>query len=205
MPDIFRNNCDLLFNRNLLQFPNDGGYSSAQYNGRGTRLLCCDEHRDQVLIYDLPPTMDGKVLLSNHDGIRKPNSQCRNKSCCFAGEGDDELVAAAFYNGNLCIWSVIPDEKREIKEPLFVHKGKTSNMSVRYSQQNCLLATTSSWRNSIQFWSPFELPIAAGTVNFVSDEEDISVGSSPSISEEETDLSISSSEVEDISSEEVES
>lgn len=166
--------------RYLLSFQSPNGYHSAQYNGKGTRLLC-DAHTDQLTIYDIPQTMEElktkrEVRLTNH-GNSAPFTALQfylmGKSCCFAGK-DDELVAGSMRSGAVCIWSV-PDGsgEQEINQPLLAFEGnrfKTST-SVRYGRQNCLLATSGSG-NIIKLWSPFKLPGSVGAVNFELSEEE---------------------------------
>ena len=168
----------LYFFRHLLHFPSDGGVYCARYNGKGTRLLCNDAVK-QFIIYDLPASVDkssditGKVRLTFQNGDQVPRHG-RN-SCCFAGKDDELVAAAAMKNDGLCVWSV-PDGygERVINEPLLLLRGNSMmTMGVRYSPQNCLLATCGMGKDSIKFWSPFKLPGSVGAVNFEPGEKEI--------------------------------
>lgn len=157
----------LFIYRHLLQFHNSQGYHSVQYNGKGTRLLS-DEAHNKCIIIDLPSTTEqstanemGKIQLTNpyKTGYFITNLMDWRKPCCFAGQ-DDELVAAVMVNGAVCVWSV-PDGRgsRVIDQPLFVTgSNRKINATIRYSRQNCLLATCGFGNDVIKFWSPFKLP-----------------------------------------------
>ena len=146
-------------------FQSEKRTSSVKYNGKGTRLLCCEENWS---IYDIPidgqqPNEAGKLTLKTSTAISNGNYLMSRNGCCFAGK-DDELVAAGGSNGKIYIWSV-PDSRGErtiIDQPLFVIEGHGKNIvSLQFSPQNCALASCrldGDVQESFKVWTPFNLP-----------------------------------------------
>jgi hypothetical protein len=168
----------LLFSacRNLYHFPNNDGNKctwSARYNSQGTRLLCRENR--QIVIHDIPfarPAISSSDADGGNNKVRltTPAAQeaaaedipfdgpPRTSANCFAGK-DDELVAVSASDGKLYIWSVLDGRgERTNDQPLLVipHENRYTRC-VRYSPQNCLLASCGPYSTVIEMWTPFNL------------------------------------------------
>ena len=160
---------------------NDGNRCTwnVRYNGKGTRLLCRENR--QIVINDIPigysktQTRDtagddgassvgfNKVRLTTlaaqqaADDVLFFDGPPRTSANCFAGK-DDELVAASATDGKIYMWSV-PDGRgeRTIDQPLLVLDGSRYTRCVRYSPQNCALASCGPYSTVIKLWTPLNL------------------------------------------------
>ena len=166
-------------------FTAEGGSQCVRFNGRGDRMLCITDN-NQVVVYDLPNRKKrslaattaagtvGKVQLTAPGYVRSTISAYtmkwnRRGSCCFAGKDDELVVAASDLKNDLIIWS-LPDGhgERTVSLPFLVLPGHTDQSRVdcvRYSPQNCMLASSAgsySGIGKIRFWTPFTLPPSIG-------------------------------------------
>ncbi len=159
----------IALHRRLRFFPSLQGTLSAQFNGKGTRLLCI-ERNQPIAVYDLN-SKEGMTPTTNNNRNNSPNSvSCSNKlltSGCFVGS-DDEFVAAGSSNGRVFIWSTAvhsPGDHQRMATastellPLMALRGHSSRVShVRYNGAVCSLASSSCYDGNIKFWTPFPLP-----------------------------------------------
>ena len=104
------------------------GSQCARFNGSGTRLLCNEWDRSQLVVYNLSPHKkqpinNGTILLKAKDFS---NKQVSYQACCFAGT-DDELAISGSMDNNLFIWS-LPGENGDgqdqtVDQSLTILKG----------------------------------------------------------------------------------
>ena len=134
----------------------DGGFVSAAFNRRGTRLLYGVTKQPPV-VFDVPSEEQkdgatGKVRLSSQ-GFSLPGGG--SNTICFAGK-DDELVVAASKDHSLHVWSLPDSQGRDmtINQSLIALRGNNDEVySVRYDHNNDVLASAGA-KKIIKLWSP---------------------------------------------------
>lgn len=128
------------------------------FNGQGTRLLCLEDGRSFLSLYDLNSEGKNPAMWLTAPGYSTSSLiDYSDMGFCFAGRDGEFVAGCCEETDRVYIWSTDPSRNHQHNgkvKPLFTLKHYGCN-KVRYNEFSCTLV---SFGNILKVWTPFRLP-----------------------------------------------